>query len=189
MIIVPGISDPDVSGKLLAEVRLLRRRFAHTAPRPWDAVTASAELSVQLGHLALCLLRHREVSTVEWDDPARPLSEIGDELADVLLGVLGICALTDTDPVPDADSPACDGDPRDAYLRLVVACGRLSEAALLELGYRHQPQGRPPSIARDAGVAVRSCETLADRLGLDLLAEFEAMTADAHAFLDRQGAP
>lgn len=187
--IVPKIGDPEVSSELLAEVRLLRRRFAHTAPQPWDAVTASAELSVQLGHLALCLLRHRRSSPVEWNDPARPLDEIGDELADVLLGVLSICALTDTDPVVDADSPAGDGDPGDAYLGLVVACGRLSEAALVELGYRHQPQGRPPSIARDASVAVRYCQTLADRLGVDLLAEFEAMAADAHAFLDRRGTP
>lgn len=144
---------------------------------------------MQLGHLALNLLRHRGCSTVEWDDPARPLSEIGDELADVLLGVLGTCTLTDTDPVPEADQPTDDSDPGDAYLRLVVACGRLSEAALVELGYRHQLKGRPPSIARDAGVALRSCVTLADRLGLDLLTEFEAMTADAHAFLDRRGTP
>lgn len=45
---VARIDDPDVSAQLLAETRQLRRRFAHTAPRPWDAVTASAELSVQL---------------------------------------------------------------------------------------------------------------------------------------------
>ncbi|MGH3585535.1 MAG: hypothetical protein ACRDQ0_04345 [Pseudonocardia sp.] len=179
----------DVSGHLLAEARLLRRRFAHTAPQPWDAVTASGELSVQLGHLALCLLRHRDSSTVEWDDPARPLSEIGDELADVLLAILSICALTDTDPLPDAGPPTGDSDSGDAYLRLVMACGRLSEAALVKLGYRHQPEGRPPSIARDAGVALRCCAALADRLDLDLLAEFTTMAADAHAFLDRQGTP
>ncbi len=32
-------------------------------------------------------------------------------------------------------------------------------------------------------------EGLVDQLGVDLLAEFQAMTADAHAFLDRRGAP
>lgn len=117
------------------------------------------------------------------------LTEIGDELADVLLGVLSVCALTNTDPVPDADSPAGDGYPGDTCLRLVVACGRLSEAALVELGYRHQPEGRPPSIAHDAAAALRYCQTLADQLGLDLVAEFTAMTTDAHAFLDRLGAP
>lgn len=183
------VSDPDVSAELLAEVRLLRSRFAHTAPRAWDAVTASAELSVQLGHLALCLLRHGDRSTREWDDSARPLSEIGDELADVLLGVLSVCALTNTAPASDADSPAGDGDPGDTYLRLVVACGRVNEAALIELGCRHRPEGRPPSIARDAAVALRYCQTLADDLDLDLVTEFTLMTVDAHAFLDRLGAP
>ncbi|MGH3571619.1 MAG: hypothetical protein ACRDUW_07300 [Pseudonocardiaceae bacterium] len=86
------IDDPDVFAQLLAETRLLRRRFVHTAPRPWDAVTASAELSVHLGHLARCLLRYHDSPTNEWDDPARPLSDIGDELADVLRGILGISA-------------------------------------------------------------------------------------------------
>ncbi len=104
---VARIDDPDVFAQLLAETRLLRRRFAHTAPRPWDAVTASAELSVHLGHLARCLLRYHDSPTNEWDDPARPLSDIGDELADVLLGILGISAFTDVER-GDIDSGLAD---------------------------------------------------------------------------------
>lgn len=183
------ISDTDVCGDLLARVRVLRRRFAHTAPQSWDGVTASAEVSVQLGHLALCLLRHHDATAGEFDDPDRPINDVGDELADVLLGILSVCSLTGTDPVLDTDQLAVEGDAGDDYLRLVAACGRLNEAALVALGYHHQPEGRPPSIARDAGVAVRCCGALADVLGVDLLAEFEEMATDAHGFLDQRGVP
>lgn len=66
--------------EVLAQVRRLRGRFAQTAPRSWGPVTAASELSVQLGHLALCLLRHRgsDVSGVE--DPQRHITKVGDEL-------------------------------------------------------------------------------------------------------------
>jgi hypothetical protein len=70
------------------------------------------------------------------------------------------------------------------FLRLLVTAGVLAEAALVDQGYRHRPTGSPPSVA-EAGVAmVTACEAFAKRLGLDLRAEFQAMTADAHAFLD-----
>lgn len=42
--------------EVFGEVRRLRQRFSYTADRAWEPVTAAAELNVQLGHLALCLL-------------------------------------------------------------------------------------------------------------------------------------
>ncbi|MGH3864861.1 MAG: hypothetical protein ACRDQ4_01765 [Pseudonocardiaceae bacterium] len=56
---------------LLADVRRLRAGFAGTAPQPWTATTAAAEVTVQLGHLALCLLRRWGVDTTDLDDPKR----------------------------------------------------------------------------------------------------------------------
>src|SRR6266851_213226 len=73
----------DLTG-LLTDVRRLRRGFAGTAPQQWTATTAAAELTVQLGHLALCLLHRRRADTTDFDDPQRPITNVGDELADHL---------------------------------------------------------------------------------------------------------
>ncbi|MGH3800751.1 MAG: hypothetical protein ACRDTD_11555, partial [Pseudonocardiaceae bacterium] len=67
------MTHEDLTG-LLGEVRRLRQGFALTAPQPWTATTAAAELTVQLGHLALCLLRRRGADTANIDDPQRPIT-------------------------------------------------------------------------------------------------------------------
>jgi NTP pyrophosphatase (non-canonical NTP hydrolase) len=183
---------PENLTSMLSDVRRLRRRFAGTAPQPWTAATAAAELAVQLGHLALCLLRRRGADTTDIDDPQRPITDVGDELADVLLAVLSVTTLAGVEPAlaaerrparGDADS---DGDGEvevEAFLRLLVWAGQLAEAAMVGEGFRHQPAGTPPSIPAATGRAVADCNAVADHLGLDLLAEFRTMVNDAEAFL------
>ncbi|MGH3822810.1 MAG: hypothetical protein ACRDRA_08250 [Pseudonocardiaceae bacterium] len=78
------MTPEDLTG-LLSDVRRLRQGFARTTPQPSTATTAAAELTVQLGHLALCLLCRRGADTPDIDDPKRPIINIGDKLADVLL--------------------------------------------------------------------------------------------------------
>ncbi|MGH4022751.1 MAG: hypothetical protein ACRDT0_26640 [Pseudonocardiaceae bacterium] len=180
--------DRAVGVGLLAEARELRSRFAKTAPTQWDAVTACAELAVQLGHLAQCLPRLPGAAMADLEDPGQPITDIGDELADVLLAVLSVCVLTDTDPSDAALGAAPAGGVADEFLHLVAICGQLSETVMVELGYRHQTGGRPHSAHGAATAAVQQCGRLARRLGLDLDAEFHTMAADAHAFLDRRGA-
>jgi hypothetical protein len=76
---------PEDLNSVLADVRRLRAGFAGTAPQPWTATTAAVEMTVQLGHLALCLLRRWGADTTDLDDPQRPITNVGDELSDVLL--------------------------------------------------------------------------------------------------------
>ncbi len=170
---------------VLDDVRHLRRRFATTAPRAWDPSTAAAELSVQVGHLALCLLRDHGADITGLEDPHRPLEDVGDELADIVLAALSITVLARCEPVGCAESPRAE-TALDAFLRLLVAAGTLSEAALVEHHYRHRPEGNPPSLPEAAGAVVAACDVLADQLGLDLLGEFHAMVADACSFLDQR---
>lgn len=170
---------------LLTDVRRLRQRFASTAPHPWTATIAAAELTVQLGHVALCLLRRRGADTAEVDDLQRPIVDLGDEIADVLLAVLSVTTLAGTQPTasPRPSSTLGDDDV-GTVLWLLVAAGHLAEAAMIAEGYRHQPGGRLPSVPTASGEAAAACAALAQRFGLDLVVEFRAMVADADAFLD-----
>ncbi len=184
---------------LIASTRRLRTRFAVTAPRPWDATTAGAELTVQLGHLALCLLRRAGADVGDLSDPARPITDPGDELADVLLAGLSVAVLAGSalsEPaVAEGDGPARTSavpvDPGGssdwaviAFLRVMVAAGALSEAGMIAAGHRHLPSGTPPGVGTACAVLLRTCEELAALLGLDPLAEFQRMDADATRFLD-----
>ncbi|MGH3768387.1 MAG: hypothetical protein ACRDS0_19860 [Pseudonocardiaceae bacterium] len=175
---------PEDLASLLADVRRLRAGFAGTAPQPWTATTAAAEVTVQIGHLALCLLRRSGAHTTDLDDPQRPITNVGDELADVLLAALSVTTLADVEPaaLPESRPASQDGEV-EGLLRLLISVGQLSEAAMVNDGFRHRPAGPPPSIPAASAGAVAASDALANRLGLDLLAEFRAMVVDAEAFL------
>ncbi|CUU59184.1 hypothetical protein Ga0074812_12574 [Parafrankia irregularis] len=177
------MTPEDLAGAL-TDVRRLRAGFAGTAPQPWTATTAAAEMTVQLGHLALCLLRRRGADTTGLHDPQRPITNTGDELADVLLAALSVPTLAGTEPaaLPTAGPEGRDGE-IEHFLRLLITVGQLAEAAMMHDGFRHQPTGTPPSIPAASASAVTAAGTLANRLRLDLLAEFRAMVLDADAFL------
>lgn len=169
----------------MSDVRRLRGRFADTAPRAWEPVTAAAEVAVQLGHLALCLLRRAEDDIGDLADPRRPITSAGDELADVLLAALSIATLAGTDPDPlTAPRQAGQLGETSEFLRLVAVAGQLAEAAMIDGGFRHEPAGDPPSIQAQSAMVAASCDRLATRFGLDLRSEFQDMVADADAFLD-----
>lgn len=179
---------PDALASVLTDVRRLRRGFAGTAPQPWTPATAAAELTVQLGHLALCLLRRRGAGTTGLADAQRPITDIGDELADVLLATLSVTTLAGVEPAPVPRPARCAGEV-DAFLRLLAAAGQLAEAAMVGEGFRHQPAGTPPSVQAASAAAVAACDVLAGHLGLDLVAEFRAMVTDAEAFLASRDSP
>ena len=196
--ITPG--RPDHTARMLAQTHRLRARFAHTAPRPWHPVVAAAEVGLQLGHFAQCLLtRLGHPPVVDLD---RPIHDVGDELADVALATLSIATLTqlpaeslnkppDSPPPPPRVGPA--GPPMSASdeqaltvdaLRLVAACGQLCEATMIDQGYRHTPTGRPPRLTVSVRHVLDQCHHLAAELGVDLAGEFDAMVVDADRFLD-----
>jgi hypothetical protein len=151
-------------------------------------------MAVQLGHLALCLLRRWGADTTDLDDPQRPISNMGDELADVLLAALSVPVLAGAEPagLPETRPARRDGEV-EGFLRLLTSVGQLAETAMMHDGFRHRPTGSVPSIPVASAGAVASCDSLANCLGLDLLAEFRVMVLDAEAFLhtrvtdDRQG--
>lgn len=172
--------------EVLTDVRRLRVRFAATAAHSWEATTAAAELSVQLGHLSLCLLRRNGTDICTLEDPQRPLADPGDELADVVLAALSINVLAGSEPAATHQAPAAASDDVEPFLRLVVAAGALSEAALVQGHYRHQPTGTPPSLPEAAAAVINACDALADQLGMDLISEFRSMVADADSFLDNR---
>jgi hypothetical protein len=175
---------PENVACVLADVRRLRAGFAGTAARPWTATTAAAEMTVQLGHLALCLLRRWGADTTNLDDPQRPITNAGDELADVLLAALSVPTLAGAEPAGlPAPRPAGRDGEVERFLRLLITSGQLAEAAMMHDGFRHRPAGTPPSIPTASAGATRAADALADSLGLDLLAEFRAMVVDAETFL------
>lgn len=184
---------------MVSTARRLRGRFALTAPRPWDPQTAVTELVVQFGHLALCLLRRRGVNVTTVEDPDRPITNVGDELADVLLAVLSVAVLAEPEPEPEpgpglrpSGRPTGDeaGPERessgeiDGLLWLLISAGALAEAALVDGGYRHHPTGRLAPVTEATWTVVGACAALASDLGVDLLTEFRVMVADADSFLD-----
>jgi hypothetical protein len=169
--------DAQTLHELLGETRRLRQRFASTAPRSWDPATAGAELTVQIGHLAMCLLRRSETDVSDLEDPDRPITNIGDELADVVLSGLSVTVLTEEEPASVAPVTTAAGDETCALLRLLVTAGWLAESGLVSAGYRHSPTGAPPSVADAGSALMAACEALAGVLDVDVPAEFRAMTA------------
>jgi len=177
--------------RLLSQARALRAGFASTAPQPWDAVTAAAELAVQLGHLALCIGRRNGIGLSQLEDPARPITDTGDELADVALAILSIAILSGAEPpAPIAEPGQADGPAAATALliTLVVTAGQLAESAMVAAGYRHRPAGNMPAVAAAAGTALAAAARLAAAAGVDLPAAFDTMTAGAQDFLGARGA-
>lgn len=172
--------------EVLAEVRRLRQRFAATAPQEWDPVTAAAELSIQIGHLALCLLRRHGADVSACEDPQRPITEVGDELADIVLAALSINVLAHSEPATPTGPPPQAANDVEAFLRLLVASGSLSEAAMVHHHYRHRPEGTPPSLPEASASVIAACDALANQLGLNLIDEFREMVADADRFLNQR---
>lgn len=177
------LSEPTVHAMLI-ETSRLRERFAATAPRPWNPTTATTELLVQVGHLGLCLLRERGSDVSLLCDPERQINNLGDELADVVLATLSVCTLAEVTPFPSCARPSRSTTHVDDFTELLVAAGALSEAVLVATGFRHHPTGTPPTPAEAAAWVLDRCDALANRARLDLHAEFTAMVADAHSFLD-----
>lgn len=102
----------------------------------------------------------------------------------MLLACLSVPTLADTEPTGlSTPRPAGRDGEVERFLRLLIAVGQLAEAAMMHDGFRHQPTGTPPSIPAASANAVTAADTLADGLGVDLLAEFRAMVVDADAFL------
>src|SRR5262249_42319957 len=109
--------------RMLEHTRRLRAGFATTAPRPWDRTTAGAELAVQLGHLAQCIAQRHGIDLLVFQDPARPITRIGDELSDVALAALSITTLTGYQPpvLPkDAPLPCGNGSVAEDIAQLLV---------------------------------------------------------------------
>jgi len=182
-------------GRMLSQARTLRAGFAATAPEPWDATTAAAELAVQLGHLAQCVGRRHGLDLSEFEDPARPITDISDELADVALAILSIAVLCGGEPPAPPEAAGGPGRapgamPREAALLLVlvIAAGRLAESAMVAGGYRHRPSGNMPAVAEAAGTALAAAGQLATATGVDLPTAFDAMSADAADFLAARSA-
>jgi len=177
---------------MLADTRRLRAAFAGTADRDWDAATAATELAVQLGHLAQCVRRDDLNEPVPVDEQ-RPITDAGDELADVVLAALSVWTLSAAPPrdpelhralrtvatgSPPADGPA-------ALLRLVSASGALAEIAMVENGLRHRPGGAVPPLPDAVAAVLATCLTLACIRHLDLAGEFARMVRDADGFITR----
>ncbi|GIH71017.1 hypothetical protein [Sphaerimonospora thailandensis] len=181
------IGDGELA-EMLEQARQLREGFASTAPRPWDAATAGAELAVQLGHLALCVARCHGIDVADYCDPARPISDIGDELADVTLAALSISILDGAPPTASQDGGS-PGSEIEALLLLLICAGRAAEAGLVSAGYRHQPTGTPPPVPEACAATLRAADHFARLFDLDLPEEFRAMYDDASRFLcSHQGA-
>jgi hypothetical protein len=179
---------PENLASVLADVRRLRAGFAGTAPQTWTATTAAAEMTVQLGHLALCLLRRWGADTTDLDDPQRPITSTGDELADMLFAALSVPTLAEAEPAGlPVPRPVGRNSEAEPFLCLLITAGQLAEAAMMHDGLRHQPAGAPLSIPTASASAVTAAATLADSLGLDLFAEFCTMVIDAEAFLGSRG--
>lgn len=167
---------------MVDKTRRLRQGFAGTAPRAWDPATAGAELAVQLGHVALCVARRRGINVSAYTDTARPIGDLGDELADVALAALSIGVLADMPPTRAENVQAAESE-SEALLLLLVCAGQAAEAGLVAAGYRHQPTGAPVLLPQACAATVTAAAQLAAIVGLDLPAEFDAMYADAAAFL------
>jgi hypothetical protein len=177
------ISEGELAG-MLEMTRSLRKGFAGTAPRRWNAATAGAELTVQLGHVAMCLARRHGFDVSAYADPGRPITDPGDELADVALALLSIGVLSDAPPslVPSGPAGAAASE-TEALLVLLICAGQAAEAGLVRAGYRHQPTGSPAPIPQACGTALQATDQLARLLDLDLAGEFASMYQDATGFL------
>ena len=179
--------------RMLSQARTLRRGFAPTAPKPWDGTTAAAELMVQVGHLAQCIGRRKGIDMRHFEDPARPITNTGDELADVALAILSTAILSGDElapaapGAPDRFTGDSDEDTR-LLLTLIVAAGQLAESTMVSDGYRHRPTENMPVVGGAAGTALAVTDDLATAVGVQIPVAFDTMAADAAEFLAARAA-
>lgn len=177
--------------ELLATTADLRQRFAVTAPRSWTALTAGGELAVQIGHLAQCLLRTLDASAADMvAESGRPIQQIGDELADVLLQVFSILVLRgDQPPMLEILPQRADTQPSwlISFLTLIAASGQLIEELLVSEGFRHtrENQGGAPYISARCATIIANSAQLASDHQVDLMQDFREMAVDAAQFVQR----
>lgn len=165
----------------LTEVALaIRDAFDEAQSVQWDALTIANELSVQLGHLALCILQSsRPLAASAVAEPRRNIADIGDELCDCYLQALVLLARFGQKNCISANVGE-DDDAISGVLMTCVLVGRLTEAAMEVAGMRHLREDRPSHrLGMLSGMVCNILEQLSALYGLDLATRFEMMAAEA----------
>lgn len=158
----------------------LKNRFKITEKRQWNDLITLLELNVQIGHLFNIEGHNKAV-----DETNRNISNLGDELSDVLLQ---LCYLIHLENV-DLKKISKYNISLDDINFLPILCGQLIEAVMEKENYRFSKE-RFGFKNINSFIEDRLFKLLiitinyADKNGYNMIYEFGLMKKDANNFLD-----
>lgn len=155
----------------------LKEKFKITESKEWDTSTVILELGVQIGHIFDIKCNNNSLK-----EPNRNISDLGDEVSDVLLQIMYLGYLEEVDFKKRIDFKCSDIE------GIIVLYGQLAETVMEENSYRFKKD----RIGFDTRL-----DFIKDRIlriylliinyskdnNIDVIREFKKMKKDAEVFL------
>ena len=161
----------------------LKKKFKIIEKKEWNSITVLAELTVQLSHLYNALYPSDEINEV-----GRNISNIGDEISDVLLQLSYLAYI---EKININNIKKYEDYSYDHITGLSVLLGQLTERILEKYDYRFD-KNRPGFATPKAFIEDRILkmfaivDNYAVRKGIDINKEFNDMYEDATSFITKK---
>ena len=161
----------------------LKKKFRIIEQKEWDSITVLAELTVQLSHLYNALYPSEEIN-----EEGRNISNIGDEISDVLLQLSYLAYL---EKININNIKKYENYSYDQITGLSVLLGQLTERILEKYNYRFD-KNRPGFATPKAFIEDRILkmfviiDNYAVKKNIDINKEFNEMYEDATSFISKK---
>ena len=161
----------------------LKKKFKIIEKKEWNSITVLAELTVQLSHLYNALYPSEEIN-----EEGRNISNIGDEISDVLLQLSYLAYI---EKININNIKKYEDYSYDRITGLSVLLGQLTERILEKYDYRFD-KNRPGFATPKAFIEDRILkmfaivDNYAVRKGIDINKEFNDMYEDATSFITKK---
>ncbi len=161
----------------------LKKKFRIIEQKEWNSITVIAELNVQLSHLYNALYPAEEIN-----ETGRNISNIGDEISDILLQLSYLAYL---EKININNIKKYEDYTYDQITGLSVLLGQLTERILEKFKYRFD-KNRPGFATPKAFIEDRILkmyaiiDNYAVKKGIDINKEFKDMYEDATSFITKK---
>ena len=164
----------------------LKEKFKITENKEWDGLTVLNELQVQLGHVS-----HLISTNKSYGERERNITNIGDELSDVLLQIFSYSTKLNIDiRIIKFEDKLIEETVENSIINLLTILGQLSEITLEYEGFRHYKirYGFPKVEQYILNLFENFFQivfSIINILGIDIDKEYNNMLIDANKFLDK----
>ncbi len=164
----------------------LKEKFKITEKKEWNSLTVLNELQVQIGHVAYIISPNKS-----YGEKGRNISEIGDEISDVILQLFSYATKIKIDIRKIQFNEEINNDTiNNNIITLLTIIGQLNEITLEKEKYRHYKirYGFPKVeqyITSLLKYFFQIIFSIIEQLNINIDKEYKKMLNDANRFLDR----